>query len=123
MFCYFKHMVYEVDMRRVADINCAVESGVGTITLVLTATQSFSISNTHIVVENEFRNPNSFSIAEIKLPYIEQSLYELCASKDMTFIIVLEGISRESLTGKSFCLDSNDVFKIIDLLEFRAIYS
>lgn len=101
-------------MKHVGYINLAAQIDHITYKVVVSAIEEFTISTTHIVVENEFGNPNSFSVSGITLPFLDINVHEVFVSKGVSIILTLEGTARESLTGKSFCLDSNDIFKIID---------
>jgi len=101
-------------MRHVGYVNLVTQIDPITFKVVVSAIEEFTISTTHMVVESEFGNPNSFSVSGLTLPFLDINVHEVFVSKGMSIILTLEGTVRESLTGKSFCLDSNDVFKIID---------
>lgn len=101
-------------MKHVGYVNLATQIDPITYKVVVSAIEEFTISTTHIVVESEFFNPNSFSVSGITLSFLDINVHEVFVSKGMSIILTLEGTPRENITGSLFCLDSNDVFKILN---------
>ena len=101
-------------MKVVGYVNLVTQTDPVTCKVVISAIEEFTIKTTDIIVENEFGNPNSFSVSGVTLPFLDFNVHEVFVSKDMNVILTLEGTARENITGKLFCLDSNEVFKILN---------